>query len=98
MQKKELQRGIPLDLSRDPRCANPACETSFEPSQGGMFFRFQTSGTSGLEDRPQQFYWLCQNCSESFTVSICENDVSVELRDPEFTLNHILRPSERVAG
>lgn len=71
-------KGTPLYQKQHPKCANPACATSFQWSGGGRFFRFRpdagSQGGSGAtpdsagEIQSVKHYWLCERCSQVFTL------------------------------
>jgi hypothetical protein len=55
------------------RCANPACLAEFAHRKGQLF-RFPKRA----KDRPAnthsvQHFWLCANCSKSYTLEYVEN-------------------------
>ena len=85
------ERGEPLFQSLHPKCANPACPSVFHWLGGGKFFRFRPEsaafhsnkgvllGTSGVKH-----YWLCEHCSQVFTLAYDESQGAVlKLRWPE---------------
>lgn len=71
-------RGTPLYQKQHPKCANPTCPTAFHWSGGGKFFRFRpdpvsANGNNSTADTPAgihgvRHYWLCERCSEVFTL------------------------------
>jgi hypothetical protein len=71
-------RGIPLYQKQHPKCANPACPTAFHWTGGGKFLRFRpdpilANGNNSTADSPGgvhgvRHYWLCERCSEVFTL------------------------------
>lgn len=71
-------RGAPLYQKQHPKCANPACPTTFHWTGGGKFFRFRPDPVSASEsdstaDSPGgihgvRHYWLCERCSHAFTL------------------------------
>lgn len=71
-------KGTPLYQKQHPKCANPACPTAFNWTGGGKFFRFRPesdsqSGSSSVPDSPGEVhgirhYWLCERCSQVFTL------------------------------
>jgi hypothetical protein len=77
-------RGTPLYQRQHPKCANPACHTAFHWAGGGKFFRFRPDPaladvTHAVDDAPKgnhgvRHYWLCQKCSEVFTLTYEENE------------------------
>ena len=63
------------------KCANPDCANSFRYFHQGKLYRVETDAgadrrrvTFGAENkepgllRRLEFYWLCDNCSEAFTL------------------------------
>lgn len=74
----ETIKGSPLYQSLHPKCANPACPTAFHWTAGGKFFRFRPDGASAtlkdsVGDSPAgihgvRHYWLCERCSQVFTL------------------------------
>ncbi len=81
---REGLRGTPLYQKEDPKCANPACATAFHWTGGGKFFRFRPDPVSENEsnsraDSPRgihgvRHYWLCERCSQVFTLVYHEGD------------------------
>jgi hypothetical protein len=71
-------RGTPLYQKQHPKCANPACPTTFHWTGGGKFFRFRpdpvsATGSNSTADSPGGIhgvrqYWLCERCSHVFTL------------------------------
>jgi hypothetical protein len=82
-------KGTPLYQQQHPKCANPACPTSFHWTGGGKFFRFRPdpvpgSANNSNADEPQgihgvRHYWLCECCSQVFTL-VFEHDDGVVLK------------------
>ena len=74
----EAMKGTPLYQKQHPKCANPACPTAFHWTGGGKFFRFRpdptaTGGDDATTDSPcgihgVRHYWLCERCSQMFTL------------------------------
>lgn len=73
-----VTKGTPLYQKLHPKCASPACPTAFHWTGGGKFFRFrpdpgsQIGGNSAI-DSPRgihgvRHYWLCERCSQIFTL------------------------------
>jgi hypothetical protein len=66
-------------LNLRPKCANPSCAASFEWLGGGKLFRFprdqhELSHTSGSEScgngsHPLGHFWLCERCSNVYTLN-----------------------------
>ena len=64
--------------NRDPRCANPACPTTFDWRLEGKSFRFpgdQVLGPAGIgPSEPArnvhnvEHFWLCESCAGVFTL------------------------------
>jgi len=75
---QETLSGTPLYHKQHPKCANPACPTAFHWTGGGKFFRFRPDPVSANEsnsatDSPRgihgvRHYWLCERCSNVFTL------------------------------
>lgn len=71
-------KGTPLYQKQHPKCGNPACPTAFQWTGGGKFFRFRpenvSQGGSGSttdsagENQGVKHYWLCERCSQAFTL------------------------------
>jgi len=71
-------KGTPLYQKQHPKCANPACPTAFNWTGGGRFFRFwpdsdsQNEGSSVPDSQGEthgvKHYWLCERCSQVFTL------------------------------
>ena len=78
----ETIKGSPLYRSLHPKCANPACPTAFHWTAGGKFFRFRPDALSAtlkdsVGDSPAgihgvRHYWLCERCSQVFTLAYDE--------------------------
>jgi hypothetical protein len=64
------------------KCINPGCAAKFAYLHQGKLFRWQTTGAAGSNDPPWaedsemkmpprrvEFFWLCDECSASMTVS-----------------------------
>ena len=59
--------------NHDPRCASPACPTTFDWRLKGKFFRFpsdQVSGPAGIGPSESarnlhnvEHFWLCESCA-----------------------------------
>jgi hypothetical protein len=84
----------PLFQKLQPKCANPACRAVFQWRAGGRFFRFRPqdankdtstpSQTSASERRKARHYWLCERCSQIFTLVFDEtHGVVLKLRSAE---------------
>lgn len=75
---RAAQCGTSLHEDARPKCANPACPTSFHLLAGGKFFRFRPDATSESQDQDAakgpnpsggvKHYWLCEPCSHVFTL------------------------------
>jgi hypothetical protein len=52
-----------------PKCANPACASTFDYRYGRVF-RFLKRTTDG--DGPVQHFWLCEECSRSYSLEYDE--------------------------
>lgn len=50
-----------------PRCANPACLAEFDHRKGQLF-RFPKGATHSV-----QHFWLCADCSKSYSLEYIEN-------------------------
>jgi hypothetical protein len=71
-------KGTPLYQKQHPKCANPACPTVFQWTGGGKFFRFRPDNVSKgecdstpdsvRETQDVKHYWLCERCSQAFTL------------------------------
>lgn len=82
-------RGIPLYQKQHPKCANPTCQTAFHWTDGGKFFRFRpdpvlADENNSITDAPKgihgvRHYWLCQPCSEVFTLVYEEDGVMLKM-------------------
>jgi len=83
-------RGTPLYEKQHPKCANLACPTAFHWTAGGKFFRFRPdaasqTGNSATPDssggiHALRHYWLCERCSQVFTLAYDEQH-GVVLKD-----------------
>jgi hypothetical protein len=57
------------------KCANPGCTASFLYLHQGKLFRFEVEGNdpagqaSSRTTRNLEFFWLCDECSATLTVS-----------------------------
>jgi len=69
MENGERGAGVGVPLKQDPRpnCANPRCAKAFDSLGGGKFFRF--SNVSATNHHGVQHYWLCERCSNDFTLA-----------------------------
>lgn len=85
-------------VSLHPKCANPACPTAFHWTGGGKFFRFrpapEAATTASSTDSPRgthglRHYWLCERCSQMFTL-VYDDECGVVLK----ALWPISQPSE----
>jgi hypothetical protein len=90
-QPAETIHGVGLHQTLDPKCANPACPTVFHWLIGGKFFRFSTpdcascagksNGGSKCSHHPVKHFWLCEGCSNAFTLAYTEAEgVVLKLR------------------
>ncbi|MGB6716887.1 MAG: hypothetical protein WBE47_08060, partial [Candidatus Acidiferrales bacterium] len=89
--KGQGQKGVALH--EDAKCANPACQVSFEWRRGGKFFRFREPSMSSSLQNPEsgasgvhgvRHYWLCERCSHLFTLAYEENSgVVLKISWPE---------------
>lgn len=72
--------GERLSHKLHPKCANPACAASFRWLAGGKFFRFrpesavaaaggQETGPAALAIAGVEHFWLCERCSQIFTLA-----------------------------
>jgi hypothetical protein len=85
----EITKGIALHQNAHPKCANPACPTSFHWLQGGKFFRFRSEdGARELNsdaiatksNKPgAKHFWLCEHCSHIFTL-VYDGETGVVLK------------------
>lgn len=61
-----------------PKCANPSCAVAFGWITGGKLFRFHreaesreeanSTNRSGNQARPMEHFWLCERCSNLYTL------------------------------
>ena len=66
-------------LNLRPKCANPSCAVSFDLLAGGKLFRFprehrELAPTDGKGTRPRGshpigHFWLCERCSNVYTLN-----------------------------
>jgi hypothetical protein len=88
------EAGEPLSQKLHPKCSNPACATAFRWLEGGKFFRFRlqpeasqskdTAAPPLLESLRVGHYWLCERCSQVFTLEFDESrNVKLKLLWPE---------------
>jgi hypothetical protein len=77
----EMLKGTPLYQRQHPKCANPACPTTFHWTGGGKFFRFRPDPLPDSAKSPAEssggvhgvrHYWLCERCSQALTLVYCE--------------------------
>lgn len=71
-------KGTALYQKQHPKRANPVCPTAFHWTGGGKFFRFRpdppsqsgdnAESVSPVETRGVRHYWLCERCSQMFTL------------------------------
>lgn len=99
-------KGTPLYQKQHPKCANPACPTAFQWTGGGKFFRFRPDKTSGSKDDSGhdsacetpgvRHYWLCERCSQAFTLVYDEQyGVVLKLLWPELP---VIEASKKVSA
>jgi hypothetical protein len=92
----ERLKGTPLYQKQHPKCANPACPTAFHWTGGGKFFRFRpdpisdigrnSSSSSPCGVHGLRHYWLCERCSQVFTLVYHEEcGVVLKVLWPELT-------------
>jgi hypothetical protein len=71
------------------KCANPSCSNHFLYLHAGKVFRLEVDGreyVSGVAGgfrkatRKLEFFWLCDECAERFTV-VYRKDVGVSLQE-----------------
>ena len=65
-------------LNLRPKCANPSCAASFDWLAGGKLFRFPRehdqlapsdgNDTSASGSHPIGHFWLCERCSNVYTL------------------------------
>ncbi len=59
-------------LNIRPKCANPSCAAAFEWLAGGRLFRFPREsgelGPSASGSHPIGHFWLCERCSNVYTL------------------------------
>jgi len=56
------------------KCANPKCSKLLMRLEGGRFFGFHTSA------RSIEHFWLCVDCSRTFTLKLKAGEVKLEQR------------------
>lgn len=61
------------------KCANPQCSKTLMRLDGGRFFGFHTKNPNA-KDKAIENFWLCSNCSKSFTLRQVEGGVELLLR------------------
>jgi hypothetical protein len=75
--EKSSLRGTPLYSKQHPKCPNPACPATFHWTMGGKFFRFRPDVDSTRDSNSSdsshgihgvRHYWLCERCSDVFTL------------------------------
>ena len=71
-------RAFPVDYGFHPKCASPICPKAFDWFGGGKFFRF--SDDSASNHHGVHHYWLCENCSHTFTLTSQGQEVVLEPR------------------
>jgi hypothetical protein len=84
-------KGESLFQNVHPKCANPGCTTAFHWLGGGKFFRFRPESGAfhshkgvPLETSGVKHYWLCEHCSQVFTLAYDESQsVVLKPRWPE---------------
>ena len=64
------------------KCANPQCAKTLMRLDGGRFFGFHTDKQHTKHKKIENF-WLCANCSKSFTLRQVEGKVELRLRNRE---------------
>ena len=62
------------------KCANPQCAKTLMRMDGGRFFGFHTK-TQGTKSTTLENFWLCSNCSRSYTLRQVEGRVELLSRD-----------------
>ena len=83
--------GTPLYQEQNPKCANPTCPTAFHWTGGGKFFRFRpesvpagksdTTADLTKESHAVRHYWLCERCSQVFTLVYDQQSRAVVVRE-----------------
>lgn len=74
----EPQKGRSMGPAIAPKCANPACLTSFHWHEGGKFFRFRPDPVPPSKFGPKirstevRHFWLCERCCHKFTLVYAE--------------------------
>jgi hypothetical protein len=78
LRRGDPMKGTPLYQKLHPKCANPVCPTAFHWLGGGKFFRFRPDQAIEGSGRPAahssasvhgvQHFWLCESCSDVFTL------------------------------
>ncbi len=77
-----IGKGDFLHQKQHPKCANPACPVGFRWTEGGKFFRFRPDPVLGNSNDAAadslgaihgvRHYWLCERCSQVFTLVYAE--------------------------
>ena len=65
------------------KCANPECATSFDDYRQGRLYRFCQSHPEGrppANTHSVHHYWLCNGCSETYTLENRKGRVSLIIR------------------
>jgi hypothetical protein len=72
------------------KCANPTCSVPFRYFHQGKLFRLETVsgpdrrretlGATSAQQKKLEFYWLCDDCSERFTLVFEATGVTVRSR------------------
>ncbi|MGA7625395.1 MAG: hypothetical protein WCA91_17630 [Candidatus Acidiferrales bacterium] len=105
-------KGTSLHQNLHPKCANPACPTSFHWVHGGKFFRFRPNeaaeesngraADSSNNVHGVKHFWLCERCSHIFTLAYVQDaGVVLKLLWPELPLTEVhkeLAPAYPVSG
>jgi hypothetical protein len=66
------------------KCANPECQASFDDYRQGRLFRFHRSHPKGRAPANTHFvqhFWLCNSCSETYTLEYRRGRVKLAIRD-----------------
>lgn len=66
------------------KCANPACSAAFRFLHEGRIFTVVSGPAASLEAgwdhtqaRPQERYWLCQQCAQRLTITVVDGHAVV---------------------
>src|SRR6266849_4411914 len=74
------------------KCANPECATSFDDYRQGRLYRFYQGHPEGrppVDTHSVQHFWLCNRCSETYTLEYRKGRVRLMIR------GHKVFPNDR---